>query len=688
VAVFYCNNIDAFKQKIIVNYSNNFHFRDMRFPKIKILILLITITSSCIAPLSLSSQKHYPEYFLQADSIQIEQLQKAASKLFMYDNKACTDKLLEALSISQKRNFLKKNIELLYSIGKVYDYMNHDNLAEDYYKEACKIALKINDDSYFSIISNNLGVLYKQQGLSKKSMMLYMQAIKSKPSNYMALINIGNIYYEWNNLSKARQYYKKAYNLLKGDSTEESIEAYIELGKATLNCSNLLEAQIYLNEGIYIAQKMKSHDKELQFKYYLSVLNDSLGNKAQAISSLQKLSNEAILKNNTQLAILALSSLSNIYNETKQLDKSIKYNIESYILADSLNLITSKKELIKKIAAYFEKQGDYKLALDYQKQLDNLNDSLFNIEKFKVTSELIFKNETSEQDKENLILQYKLSYNRQLFLYATVFLTIFFILLIIQFLLFLRIRGLNSRLKSQVEIVKRKTEELKIVNKRLNRTFSIIGHDLRAQISSIISFFDYLEVIQFRSFEPEQFKMAQSTQQDALNVLDLLENLLNWGKAQSQIISYGVNTFSIKVIVDKVEEYIKHRAEQKGVSFISEINGVVVCNGDSNMIYTVLRNLAANSLKFTPSGGVITLSARMEGSSVIFELKDTGVGMSNAVINKIFYQRESFTSHGTNNEMGSGLGLVVCIDFIEHHNSKLIVKSEIGKGTSISFSLD
>jgi signal transduction histidine kinase len=181
--------------------------------------------------------------------------------------------------------------------------------------------------------------------------------------------------------------------------------------------------------------------------------------------------------------------------------------------------------------------------------------------------------------------------------------------------------------------------------------------------------------------------MAQSTQRDALNVLDLLENLLNWGKVQSQKINFGENNFSIQVITEKVEEYIRHRAEQKGVRFIAKISYGGVCHGDSNMIYTVLRNLVANSLKFTPSGGQIILSTRKDDSLVTFELQDNGIGMSQEVINKIFNNKESFTSKGTNNELGSGLGLGVCIDFVKIHQSKMIVKSEPGKGTSISFSL-
>jgi two-component system sensor histidine kinase/response regulator len=660
----------------------------MRLSAYKQIISLFIITSYFLAPLTLCSQETFTAKSYRLDSVKIEELQLIASNLFMFDNAGCTEKLIEALEIAQKRNLLYKNVELLYSIGKVYDYMNQYDTAEDYYKKACEVSIKIKDDSYFSVISNRLGILYKRQGLSKKSMAQYMQAIKTKPTNYLAFINIGEIYNEWNKSLKADQYFSKAYELLKGDSSEQSAEAYIELGKTYLKLNNTNKAHKFLNEGILIARKKKYQNKELSFKYYLSVLYDSLGNKTQAINSLQQVSDEALKNNNLEVAVLSLSSLSNLYKEIKQNDKSIEYNIESYILADSLNLQTSKKELIRKIAEFYEKQGEYKLALSYQKQMDELNDSLFNIEKFKITSELIFRNETSEQDKENLILQYKLNYNRKLFLYATVFLTIFLILLVIQFLLFLRIRGLNSSLKKQVAIVKKKTEELEIVNKRLNRTFSIIGHDLRSQTSSIISFFDYLEVVQFDSFQPEQLKMAQSTQRDALNVLDLLENLLNWGKSQqSQVISSGDNTFSIKVIAEKVEEYIRHRAEQKGVSFITELSYDGVCHGDSNMIYTVFRNLVANSLKFTPYGGQITLSSRKEESVVVFELKDTGIGMSKEVINKVFFQRESYTSHGTNNELGSGLGLGVCIDFIEHHQSKLIVQSEIGKGTSISFIL-
>lgn len=659
----------------------------MKWSIINFISISLLITCCLLAPIYLCARESGIADPVLTDSIKIEQLQTIASNLFMRDNPKCIEKLQEALSISKKNSNTLKTVEIIFSIGKVYDYMNQLDLAEESYREACEIAFSMNEDSYFSIIANNFNVLYKRQKISKKSLDKYLQSLKSKPANIIAFIYIGNIYNESKNKTKAEHYYQKAFKMMKGDSSEQSINAYLELGRVYLNQSDLKKSQKLLGEGFRIAQKKDFPEKELQFKYYLAVLNDSLGNKIQALTSLQQVSDEAIKKNNSQLAILSLSSLSNIYKEIKENDKSIKYNIESYKLADSLNLITSKKELVKKISEFYEKQGDYKLALSYHKQLERLNDSLFNIEKYRVTSELIFKNETSEQDKENLILQYKLNYNQKLFLYASVFLTIFFILLIIEFLLFLRIRGLNFRLKDQVIIIKKKTEELEIVNKRLNRTFSIIGHDLRSQVSSIISFFDYLEVVQFDSFQPEQLKMAQSTQRDAMNVLDLLENLLNWGKSQSQRINSGITTFSISAIAENVEEYIRHRAEQKKVRFVTEITYAGVCHGDSNMIYTVLRNLVANSLKFTPPGGQITLSSRLDDTMVVFELKDTGIGMSQDVINKIFYRRESFTSHGTNNELGSGLGLGVCIDFIELHQSKLIVKSEIGKGTSISFSL-
>jgi signal transduction histidine kinase len=659
----------------------------MKFSGMKLNFLLLFLMCYLIAPIILCARDSKIAYLNPADSLKIEHLQVLASNLFMTDNQKCVEKLQEALAISQKGNNTLKNVELIYSIGKVYDYMNQFDLAEEYYSKACGIAFSMNEDSYFTKITNNLGVLYNRQVISKKSLEKHLQSIKSKPTNIITFIYTGNIYNEWKNKNKAEQYYQKAYEMMKGDSSEQSIIAYLELGKVYLNQSDFKKSQRMFSEGFRIAQKRNIHEKELLFKYYLAVLNDSLGNKTQARTSLQQVYDKAIKENNIQLAVLSSSSLSNIYKGIKENDKSIKCNIESFLLADSLNLITPKKELIKKIAAYYEKQGDYKQALSYQKQLEGINDSLFNIEKYRVTSELIFKNETSEQDKENLILQYKLNYNRQLFLYAAVFLSIFLILGIIQFLLFLRIRGLNSSLKNQVLMVKKKTEELKIVNKRLNRTFSIIGHDLRSQVSSIISFFDYLEVVQFDSFQPEQLKMAQSTQRDALNVLDLLENLLNWGKSQSQKINFGENNFSIQVIAEKVEEYIRHRAEQKGVRFIAEISYGGVCHGDSNMIYTVLRNLVANSLKFTPSGGQIILSTSKDNMLVTFELKDTGIGMSQEVINKIFNNKESFTSKGTNNELGSGLGLGVCIDFVELHQSKMIVKSETGKGTSIFFSL-
>lgn len=246
---------------------------------------------------------------------------------------------------------------------------------------------------------------------------------------------------------------------------------------------------------------------------------------------------------------------------------------------------------------------------------------------------------------------------------------------------------LLSRIKTHLEL-KKAREELLEINATKDKFFRIIGHDLKSPLSVLINFTSLL-VEKMDTFSQEEMKkILVQLNEHSLATYKLLENLLSWSKSQSGNIDFKPEKIKINKLINETIHFFKNEAKNKSIHLENEINGNCIAFADKNMINSVLRNLFSNAIKFTFKGGKVTTKCREINGVVEIAVIDTGMGISPDAFDKLFKIETHYSTQGTANEKGSGLGLILCKEFIEKHEGKIWVESKKGEGSSFKFTLN
>ena len=247
-------------------------------------------------------------------------------------------------------------------------------------------------------------------------------------------------------------------------------------------------------------------------------------------------------------------------------------------------------------------------------------------------------------------------------------------------------RDITSK-KKEEELLAEHTKQLQKLNYTKDKFFSIIAHDLRNPFHSILGFTELLmrNYTDFEDTKKQEFiGLIYESSQHAHN---LLENLLQWSRTQTDRIKYNPSKQSLYRIIDETVQVLNASLKKKSLIFNSEIQKDIFVYVDKNMIELVIRNLLSNAIKFTPSGGKISVSAKDDEKFLIVSISDTGVGIDPEDLPRLFQFEEFHTTTGTSGEPGTGLGLIICQEFIKKHGGEITIKSEIDKGSTFTFTL-
>lgn len=239
------------------------------------------------------------------------------------------------------------------------------------------------------------------------------------------------------------------------------------------------------------------------------------------------------------------------------------------------------------------------------------------------------------------------------------------------------------------DITEIKDNELRLIelNATKDKFFSIIAHDLKSPFNSIIGFSEQLvEQTKVKNYDKVN-EYASMIFQSSVKAMNLLGNLMTWSQLESGRMPFNPEQFNVAGIINDVISLAKENAEQKLIQIENKISTDTMVFADKKMISTVLRNLITNALKFTQIGGRITVSSINVKKEIIFTIMDDGVGISKERIEKLFTISENSSTLGTLKEKGTGLGLILCKEFIEKNNGKIWVESIVGNGSSFYFSL-
>ncbi len=230
-------------------------------------------------------------------------------------------------------------------------------------------------------------------------------------------------------------------------------------------------------------------------------------------------------------------------------------------------------------------------------------------------------------------------------------------------------------------------EELKISNAAKDKFLSIIAHDLRNPFNAFLGITDIIiEDIETLS-KTEILDFVNDLNIALKQQFYLLNDLLHWAKLQSKNFNLTTANANVKIEVNYVMEQLAFNAAHKQVLLTNDVNNNICVIADINMLRLILRNLISNSIKFTNSYGIITISANILPNFIEIAVADTGVGIAANDLNNLFKNNIRYTTDGTKNEKGTGLGLLLCKEIVEKHGGKIWVESELNKGTKISFTM-
>jgi len=246
---------------------------------------------------------------------------------------------------------------------------------------------------------------------------------------------------------------------------------------------------------------------------------------------------------------------------------------------------------------------------------------------------------------------------------------------------------ITERVNAEQEI-SLKNKELSDLVAEKDKFFSLLAHDLRSPFNSILGFTQMLDE-DLPTMEFDQIKhIASVLRNSAFSAYSLLENLLEWSRMKRGMTSYNPETFKLR---SKIEESLKSVIElsrKKWIEISVDVPVDLQVLADQNMLGSIIRNLASNAIKFTPKYGTVLVSAQInDDQNIEISVKDSGIGMNQNILNKLFSNDEHTNRKGTEGEASSGLGLIICKEFVEKHGGRIWAESEVGRGSTFYFTL-
>ena len=616
------------------------------------------------------------------------------NKALLYVNQ--TSKLAEDL------NYIKGLAESSYYRALIYTERNDYFNAIDNYTKSRDLYLKISDTLGVAKVSNSIGLIEIKRGNYAIGLQNSLSAIEIFEKQYLtdelssAYNNLAEAYYKTNQIDKAIEFNFKALEVRKQIQDKKGIKT------STKNIAELYSL-------------LKEHRKAIEYyEKALDILNPKtdqdlrgeilpkLGSEYLRFKEYDKASEYLVegLKYNRQQdnkegILRALNAIGNLNLQKKKVKLAEKQLNEAYEIAQKINNKTELLENYKLHIALDSTRGYFQNAFFWQNKFYNLKDSLSQIDKPVFPTDIdpldlienntIIKDSTT-QTKEQPSVSSVSWLNKPWVLYGII--AAFALLLSLLIFSFLKTKTHKEELEKQkdklaqeqirTEAILEQTHHLEEVNQVKDKLFSIVSHDLKDSISSIKAFLDLLKEDSIS--KDEFYELIPELSENANNASSLLFNLLNWSKSQMQNLEPKPELFNIQEVFHTKIALVEQKVEDKRIVLIDESQRDFVY-ADRSMIEIVIQNLITNAVKFSRTGDVITISNINVNGKALICVEDTGVGIAKENIDKLFAAHKNFTTAGTKNEKGTGLGLTIAKDLVELNNGRIWVESTQNVGS-------
>jgi two-component system NtrC family sensor kinase len=586
---------------------------------------------------------------------------------------------------------LEDSVKLEVLRNMAFNEVRDLNLALHYAEELIKLAKQKGDNLYLYRGYLQKGNKKKQLGDLEEALASYFKSVETASKfNYLkgegtSYGAIAAVYSVSGNHRNAVYYYKKAIAIHRqSDDAISLASAILNAGEEFRKNKKYDSALLYFNESGIIFEKKK----------YLTGKAYNLGNIGLVYASIGK--NNLAEKNiDEAISILEKSkdfypicvyllSMSDLYLQKKDWASALKYAEQSLQLATHYKLKEQIRDSNLKQSQLYEQIGNTSASLNHFKNYTLYRDSLNNIQAVQKMADLRTDYEVSQKQIEvDLLNQQKK--NQQIIQISTVIISS--LVIIGLSFSFWQKRQSNIKLSAQQVIIAERNNQLQDLNASKDKLFSIIGHDLKGPLNALNMFSKLLSTHTDQFSKDEIKKLAIDLNMSVKNLYKLLENLLEWGRSQIGAIDFTPERFDMATVLRKNQELLKGQAEDKKITIVNETALTLPVSAHHNTIDTVVRNLLSNAIKFTPEGGMVELRAEQIDGYARVSIADNGVGIKQTAIGGLFKVGTHHASLGTAQEKGTGLGLMLCKDFVERNGGTIGVESTEGKGSTFYFTV-
>ncbi|HYC84397.1 MAG TPA: tetratricopeptide repeat protein [Chryseosolibacter sp.] len=632
------------------------------------------------------------------DSVRVRVLVALADQYQYSNTTKAREYLEEAIRLAEEKNFMKGKALAYQQLGTLFTISGDYTSALRYDNMALQLALALNDSLSMSDNYNGVANDYYDLGEYDEAYYYFTQSyrigrqLKDSLRMTIAMHNVGRVFKELGQYSKALEHLRISQRLSALINDTEGLPYSLdEIGDVQLRKGEYDSALQTLKRSLQLTRKQKI--QVLEPRTLTKIATTYLRKKdfENALAYYDTTYRSHVTTNN-QFGIAEVElGRGAVLTEQGKYDDAIQYIERSLQLAKKSNARILEISCYNQLSRILERKGDHQKALRYFRQYKELEDSLFShdMQEKLLRDQIRFETEAKDSQIAALSRAQDLKddqLKKQEFIrnILVVVMALSVILLATVYRSGQRRRQINALLLQHQEEMEKRSEELERLNQVKDKFFSIISHDLRSPINALSGLLDLLDK---GAVKPQELPNHLHELKVRFNhTRTLLNNLLDWTLLQMDKLNLQATRIDLHKIVEENIQLLS-AVQTKKIALINEIPPQSIAYADSNTTNLVIRNLMTNAIKFTNDGGTVAIGAEEGSNHWTIYVRDNGVGMNAEVLKILFDKTAPYTTRGTANEKGTGLGLILCKEFVEKNGGKIWVNSEEGKGSTFYFTL-
>ena len=594
-------------------------------------------------------------------------------------------------------------------IGKSYTNIADTYFANEIYKPALELYLKALDLLKDIDDNNIIGELYRSCGASYMyrnehdqaityffKALTYFETTKNRKSIATTYSYIGHVYSRLLNYNKSSEYYRLALKISNEAQFEENIPVCLN-GIAIAYASQSIpdSAMHYFEQSLVRFRQLNKEDKVAAVLHNIARIYRHEGNYTAALNNLNIALTTYKKLTKKEHIVTVLHGMGDVYKSMGNYNQAIDTYNEGLELAKTL-----EKPYFKLLSFYddlsytYEEMGQVDKAFSYFKLYKTYSDSLFEENQIARIDELEaqYQSEKKETEITRLnteakIAQLEIQKNKVILLFGII--TILLLAAIIAYISYSynNKRIINVLLQAKNTQIQTQKNELEILNASKNKFFSIIAHDLKNPFHTVMGYSSLLDKGYEQLSDVDRKKYARDIFKSTHSIFRLLQNLLDWSRSQTGNIIFDPIAFDFRGLSENIHSLLKPVADNKKIILEWEIAEQSIVYADPIMVETILRNLVSNAIKFSHENSTIRTTMEIKKDVATICVRDFGLGISKNDLQHLFQIDSKVKRKGTSKEDGSGLGLVLCKDFIEINNGTICAQSELEKGSTFCITL-